>query len=82
MATLLTDEEIKILYPHTCDVCGEQATQTAFDYLTRDNIKTSMKENKSVGNAKYGCDEHPVYSEEFYIGYNFNPFTGEVHEDW
>ena len=82
MGTLLTIEEMKELFPYTCDVCGKQATQAAFDFLTRDNVKTSMKESKAVGNAKHGCDEHPVFSEEYDMGWNFNPFTGEIDEDW
>lgn len=47
---------------NVCDICGEPATQSAFDLLIRDNISTGLKEFKHGKLAKYGCDEHPVFS--------------------
>lgn len=68
-------KELKVLYPYICDVCKEQATQSAINYYTRNNIDTGIREHKPMeGNPKYG--------DEIDLGWNYNPFTMERHEVW
>lgn len=79
----MDEKELAELYPYVCDVCGEQATQSAINFYARDNIDTNMREYKPMeGGPKRGCDKHPVYSDTIDLGWNYNPFTGERHEVW
>ncbi len=78
----MAEKEIKELIPYVCDVCGDQATQSAINYFMRRNIDLGVREHIRAGDPKYGCVEHLVYSDEIDLGWNFNPFTGERHEDW
>lgn len=48
----------------TCDVCGKPATNAAVDVLRHEAPGHQWVQRSPAGLPKYGCDEHPVQSEE------------------